>query len=67
MVWLQGICKISGLDLDREMSHVHAPWPRGGVMSDGRLSKLKNESMHINFNAMFFGRASIRMKKNTTI
>ena len=22
----------TGLDLDREMSHAHAPWPRGGVM-----------------------------------
>ena len=31
-----------------------------------RLSKLKNESMRINSNAMFFGRASIGMKKNTT-
>ena len=28
-----------------------------------RVSKLKNESVHINSNARFFGRASIGMKK----
>ena len=31
-----------------------------------RVSKLKNERMRINSNAMFFGRASLGMKKATT-
>ena len=31
-----------------------------------RVSKLKNDSMRINSNAMFFGRASLGMKKATT-
>ena len=28
-----GTCKIWTVDLDREISHAHAPWPCGGVIS----------------------------------
>ena len=43
------------------------PVVRGAILRNiHRVSKLKNESMRINSNAIFFGRASLGMKKATT-
>ena len=51
--------------LYRERERNHGVRNRATIcFTSSRLSKLKSEGMRINSNAMFFGRASLGMKKS---
>ena len=63
--WLQ--CRgIKARSLENASSCCQVSFYHTLVTVTVRVSKLKNESMRINSNAMFFGRASLGMKKATT-